>query len=275
MHKLSVSNIAWSGPDEVVFSLLQAIGVEGVEIAPTKLAPWDVLEEAHFLKYRDKCAQFGLLISSFQAIFFGRPELQLLGDAAQFKDFTKHFRRILRYAEVAGASCLVFGAPKNRLLLSLSLESAFDLAVTRLESLATVAWEYGVRIAIEPVPHIYGGEFLTRYADVLRLVKAVNRPGVSINLDTACVWSAGDSISEAIYDSRDSFCHFHVSQQMLGSFEHPDPRHLEAAMALSSIDYPAWVCIEMKQNDDLRKNIEDAVCFTKAVYFSDDHLQLC
>lgn len=268
MYKLSISNIAWSEAEDTIFASLQAHGVQGVEIAPTKLASWDLMNESHFEMYREMCSKYELQISSFQAILYGRPELQLLGGKEQFIEFTKHIKRISNYAQLSGAGCLVFGAPKNRLLLNLGLDAAFQLAVDRFRILADVAYANGVRIAIEPVPECYGGDFLTHYNEVLHLVQTANHPGLSVHLDTACIWLADNSISEAIYNSQGSFCHFHVSEKSLGTFDNPDPRHVEAAKALISINYPAWICIEMKQGDNVLSDIEHAVSYVKSIYLN-------
>ena len=67
--RLSVSNLAWpADSDSAALDLLARLGVQGVEVAPTRLAPWESITRPQLADYRHKLGSFGLRASSLQAI---------------------------------------------------------------------------------------------------------------------------------------------------------------------------------------------------------------
>ncbi|OYY73981.1 MAG: hypothetical protein B7Y40_06920 [Gammaproteobacteria bacterium 28-57-27] len=267
MAKLAISNIAWTGHNEQVFDLLAKLGVSGVEVAPGKVANgWDDLSVLKIRAYREQCANFGLSIPSFQAFLFGKPHFQLLGGEDVFEAMLEHVSFVAELAAEAGAGVLVYGAPKSRLLLGYGLAEAEALAIERLKKLAAVCASHGVSIGLEAVPSAYAGEFITSFTDSLRIVKAVNSPGLVLHLDTGCTWLNGDNVSLAIEQTSDLIRHFHISQPQLLDFSEPAPYHIEAAKALRERGYSHWCCIEMLESKSPLAAIEQAVNYVKSVY---------
>src|ERR1700753_4158891 len=109
MRKISVSNLAWAPNLEgTVFARVQASGVRGVEVAPTRIAPWDGLTETAITEYRRRIEDAGLEVSSLQAIVYGRPDLQLLGSPESFAGLRDHMSLVANLAALLGAGVLVF-----------------------------------------------------------------------------------------------------------------------------------------------------------------------
>ena len=103
MISLSVSSLAWPADREAeAFQRLTALGVTGVEIAPTRLAPWDALTPSILADYRHRIETAGLKVSSLQAILFGRDDVHLLRDAAAFARLQDHIRRVSEIAATLG-----------------------------------------------------------------------------------------------------------------------------------------------------------------------------
>jgi sugar phosphate isomerase/epimerase len=269
MMRLAVSNLAWPGElDRMAFEHLARLGVSGLEVAPTRLAGWEELTRPRLLEYRDRAAGHGLSVSSLQAILFGRNELHLLGDAASFDALCTHMRHVSDIATMLGAQVLVFGAPRNRLRGGMETQAAWDLACERFALLGEITAAAGVVIGIEPVPSVYGADFLVSWDDVLRMVAAVDSPGVRVHLDTGCVLLGGGSIGEAIAAAGPLLAHFHAAQPQLGDFAAPAGNHVEAARVLRSGGYDRWVAIEMReQAEDPIGSIETAVHFVRKIYF--------
>jgi sugar phosphate isomerase/epimerase len=185
--RLAVSNLAWpSRQEDAAYELLASLGVPGVEVAPTRLGPWNALPVARLAEHRAKLAAAGLVVGSLQAIFYGRIEPQLLGDASAFRLMHEHMRLVAGIAAALGATTLVFGSPRNRLRGEMSVEHAGELARERLYLLGDVVMDAGAVLAIEPVPAAYGGDFLGSWREVLHIVQDVNHPGVRVQtrLDT-------------------------------------------------------------------------------------------
>lgn len=265
--KLAVSNIAWSGDHEKTLAQIAALGVQGVEVAPGKVTGgWDSLDIKAMHNYRTLCEDHGLSIPSFQAFLFGKPHLQLLGEPQVFDQLVEHMQFVAELAATAGASILVFGAPKNRLLLGRELADAETLLVERLGVLAEHCAAQGVSIGLEAVPAIYGGEIITSYADSLRIVQSINSPGLVLHLDTGCTWLNGDDIATAIDIAGPWIRHFHISQPQLSDFSEPALYHLTAAKKLRELEYGHWLCIEIREADHPMIAVEQAVGFVQSVY---------
>lgn len=265
---LAVSNLAWPQVhDEIALRLLSKLGVQGVEVAPTRLASWENLSVARLAAYRQLLAGHGLVVSSLQAVLYGLPELQLLGEASVFSAMLEHFRRIFEIAAALQATVLVFGAPRNRLAGTMAADVAWALARERLRLVGETATASGIIIGVEPVPRVYGGDFLTSWQDVLRMTQEVQSPGVRVHLDTGCVSLGGGDITAAINACAPQLTHFHAAQPQLGAFDTPSIAHADAASALRSTDYQGWVAIEMlEQRDGPLRALETAVRFVAHTY---------
>jgi sugar phosphate isomerase/epimerase len=263
---IAVSNLAWPPAMEAeALALLSANGVEGVEVAPTRIAPWENLDAPLLDDYRRRINDAGLAVSSLQAILFGRPDLQLLDENPQ--PLADHFSRVVRIASALGARVLVFGAPRNRLPGNLSTEAAFARARERLAELGRVAADAGVILGVEPVPASYQGEFLMTWQEVRTMVAAVDHPGVGVHLDTACVKLGGGSIGEAITACAPVLCHFHIAEPALASFEQPVADHSAAALALAAVGYDRWRSVEMREAAaDPLDCLAQAIGFSRAAY---------
>lgn len=268
MAKLAVSNLAWSDNNSFIFKSLAEIGVQGVEVAPTKIAPWNKLTTNAMLEYRRLVNDYGMDISSFQAFLFNKPELQLLSDDSSFQSFIDHMSFVFELAEVSGASVLVFGAPKNRLLLDHTYESALELALLRLTRLAELAVQHSVVIGLEAVPIAYNNQFITSYHESLFIVKTVSHPGLVFHLDIGCTFLEGDDVTKAIMDAGSDLRHFHISQPRLVGFSEPENYHKYASSALQKITYDGWLCVEMLENNLIStSDLISSLSFVKRNYF--------
>ncbi len=264
-RRLGVSNLAWPAEAEAeALALLAARGAHGVEVAPTRIAPWDELTAQRLSSFRQGCERAGLSVSSLQAIFYLRPEASLLGDAAGFAAMAEHVRRVAGIAHALGAGVAVFGAPNSRLRGALSPAEAMQRGAERLHRLGALAEAGALTLAIEPVPALYGADFLQRACEVVEIVRRTDHPRVRAHLDTACVELGGDDIAGAIREAAPLLAHYHVAEPRLGPFAAPLGHHAEAGAALDAIGYAGWVVIEMRE-------LEDAQAALGAVAVAIDH----
>lgn len=267
MNRLAVSNIAWSGSNSEILSLLASLGVSGIEVAPSKIMDgWTGLDLKTMDAYRRQCEDFGLVIPSFQAFLFNKPELQLLGSFENFEPLRNHVDFVAELAATAGAKILVYGAPRSRLLFGRSLEEVEDLCVDRLGLLAETCAKHHVSLGLEAVPPEYGGEIITSFRDSIRIVGKVNSPSLVLHLDSGCTWLNGDDVEAAISAAGKSIFHFHISQPQLADFSSPAKYHTAAANMLRSIEYSKWCCIEMRETEQPLVSLEQAVIFVKSTY---------
>ncbi len=268
MRRLGVSNLAWPAEAEAAaFALLAERGADGVEVAPTRIAPWDELTPARLATFRHGCEASGLAVSSLQAVFFGRPEAALLDDAPRFEAMCEHTRRLAGIAEALGARVAVFGAPKSRLRGALAEPDAMALAADRLRVLGDIAATGGLAFGMEPVPPVYGADFLNHAAEMIELVRRTGHPAIRAHLDTACVTLGGDDPAVAIHAAAPLLAHYHMAEPELGPFAAPTCDHAAAGRALDQVGYDRWVVIEMKQGEgDGLAAVATAIDFARTHY---------
>jgi len=201
--KLAVSNIAWpSGADEDAFAVLDQHGVAGLEVAPTKLWPKPAeVPPGEVRRYREGVERHGLRVVAAQALLFGRPDLTVFGDAGTREATLEYLGAIVRLCAALGAEALVFGSPKNRRVGGLAPETAWRIAEEFFGRLAEVADRHGTVVVMEANPPEYEADFVTRAAEAAELVRRVNRPGLRLHLDTACMSLAGDDVAGVLDES--------------------------------------------------------------------------
>lgn len=265
---IALTNLAFpAGEEEGLLPGLVDLGLRGLEVAPTRIAPWAELTPDRLAAYRARLVDMGLAIPSIQSIFFGVDGAALLGERASFERMRDHLRPAARIADALGAHVAVFGSPGQRKLNGLGEEEAFALGAERLRECAEVcAEEGGMIIGLEPVPPAYGCEFLNSWQSSLAMVKVVDHPCLRLHLDTGCVLLGEAKIEEAVAEGIDWTAHFQIAEPQLAGFADPVARQAEAAAALRAAGYAGWMSIEMKELPDWRAECARAVRFAAETY---------
>jgi D-psicose/D-tagatose/L-ribulose 3-epimerase len=272
--RLAISNIAWpSGADATVMPLLHTHGVEGVELALTKVWPEPLAVSADEVRaYREGWEKQGLRIVALQALLFGKPHLTLFGSEQARGQMRDYLTRMIERAGLLGARVLVFGSPKNRLRHGQSPAEAWAIAVPFFRELGGIARRHGVCFCIEPNPPAYGCDFVTTVAEGIELVDAVADDGFGLHLDTAGMSLAGDPPMASILAAGNRCQHFHVSSPFLAEVDGATVTHNEFAQALREADYQSWLSIEMgeaKETGAWAAAVERSLAFVRAAYALD------
>lgn len=253
--KLGLSNLSYAGDlSDSDLKLMAELGFSGIEVAPTRIAPWSDLGTEKIRAFKTSLASAGFTVPSLQAIFLGVDGLQLLGDHSSFERMIAHMHVVGRIAEEFGARIAVFGAPRQRTRGTLTEEAAFQLGIDRLSKLADTSSKFGLTIALEPVPSAYGCDFLNTWQLVKSMVDAVALPGLAVHLDTGCVTLGDGDIGEAVEQCAERLAHFHAAEPHLRDFEYPEAFHQSASYSLHATGYDKWVVIEMLEGNTRTKN---------------------
>jgi sugar phosphate isomerase/epimerase len=247
--KIAVSNIAWpTEQDRTVADAFASAGVEGIEVAPTKIWPSPLeATNAQIDDYRRFWEGHGLPIVAAQALLFGRPELTLFTDRETRRQTLDYLRGIVRLCGRLGAQALVFGSPKNRRAGDRHRAAVWDEAIDFFRQLAQTAAGEGTRVVVEANPREYGADFITHAAEAMRLVRSVDHPGCQLHLDAACMKLADDDPGEVLPHVGDILAHFHASEPFLAPIGQGTVDHARVAQALAAAKYAGWVSIEMRQ----------------------------
>ena len=241
-------------------------GVQGVEVAPTRIADWNALDAAAVGAYRRQVEGAGLVVCSLQAILFGRPGDRLLDDATAFRSLAEHMRRVADVAHGLGAGVAVLGAPGNRMRGAMPMADAELLAAERLHVLGGIAAAAGLVIGLEPVPPQYGADFMLRAADVRRVVALCGHGAIRTHLDSACVMLGGDAIGAEVAATGAALAHYHIAEPGLGPFDAPVCAHDEAAAALAGTGYAGWAVVEMREQPSGLAAVDVTVRFARHTY---------
>jgi len=267
--RLSVSNIGWgSAPDDpAVLELLRDRGVEGIDVAPTRLWPgWEGASLASAEAWRAKLEDAGFVVPAAQSLLYQRPELTLFGDEAGRRALVEHIVWVASLLEALGGVSLVFGSPKLRDPGGMDPAAAFARARETFREIGDRVAELGTCLCIEPNPPVYGCTFVNTSAEGRALVEAVDSPGFGLHLDASGCRLAGEDPAQAVRDSVGWIQHMHASEPQLGSFEAPVVDHAGVGAALAEVGYDRWLSIEMRPHEPALERLAEAVDHVTRAY---------
>jgi len=240
--KIAISNIAWEDDDEKMLDTLCQMGIEGLEIAPTRLImnnPYDYLDEASALSTKIR-ERYNLTIPSMQSIWFGRNE-QLFKSEIEQQCLIAYTEKAIAFASAIQCKSLVFGNPKLRNYH----EGGLNNAETFFRTIADMAQEKGVVIALEATPTLYGTNFMTRTSEAISFIKHLAHPALKLNLDIGTMITNNEDPIKVIRGNVDLIQHVHISEPFLNIIK-PRTIHGFVLSLLASGDYRNYISIEMK-----------------------------
>lgn len=257
---IAISNIAWRRDEEgEAAKLLQRMGIQGVEVAPSKIGPEPaLLGDDEIRRYRAFWNELGIEIVSMQALLFGQDHLALFHSDAERDEMLRYLERIIRIGGALGAKALVFGSPKNRRKGPLSDAEARAIAVPFFRAAGKIAAEFNTCLCIEPNPPVYGCDWITSASAALELVDEVDQPGFGLHLDAAALHLAGEG-PDTIRRCGAKIRHFHASQpQLVAVRAGGEVDHATFADTLRELEYERWVSIEMREQPAGESNLAAA-----------------
>lgn len=241
--KLSISNIAWSVEhDFEMYRFLQQEGIDGLEIAPTRIFPnnpYCNLEEAQKWA-KNLYEQYGLVVPSMQSIWYGHTE-KIFGSIEERKILVDYTKKAINFAEAIGCRNLVFGNPKNR--DTDDVTSVISVAIDFFKEIGDYAFEHNTIIALEPNPTIYNTHFMNYTEQAVDMAYKVSSNGIKVNIDLGTIIHNGEDISY-LKQIPDYINHIHISEPHLNLIEQRD-LHVKLFAVLEDIKYDGFVSIEM------------------------------
>ncbi len=243
--------------------LAKAAGFDAVEIAPIQaFGRWDdVAEKA--CRLRDSLLQHGLVCSALQGILHDTDDVALFGSDAARDRLQRHLEAVARLAGLLGAGACVFGAPKLRDPGARSAGAAWDIAVATLRRAGPAFAAAGSTLAFEANARQYGCRFVTTTAEAVRLVSAVDTPGIGLQIDTGTILLEGEPPA-VLLGAAPIAVHAHVSERDLRPPGTDD--HAALAAALRDSGYAGSLSIEMTCVPAWRSALRTASAFVRRAY---------
>lgn len=245
--RIAISNLAWNvSDDEQVASLLNAYGIDAIDVAPGKyFHDFETLSASEISRVRDWWADRGIAIVGMQALLFGTTGLNMFGPDDVQIAMLAHFDKICRIGAGLGATKLVFGSPKNRDRSVLSDEQTQNIAVAFFRRLGDIALRHGVMICLEPNPPRYGANFMTNSTETAKIVMDVSRSTIRMQLDTGAITINGEDPCQIIKEYGALIGHVHASEPGLVVLGNGKTDHGKVASALWKYLPDQIVSIEM------------------------------
>jgi D-psicose/D-tagatose/L-ribulose 3-epimerase len=209
---LGVSSIAWAPEESAdVAKVLAKAGIAFIDIAPTQFTTWGADDASAKLRdTRNFWNDHGLEIRGFQSLLFGAGDWNIF-DPTSWPSLLGHFELVFDYAEVTGATKLVFGSPRNRLKGELSETDANEIALDFFSKLADSAAAKNLTILLEPNPKEYGCDFLTTTTEALVFAKSLDHLALRVQLDLGTCLYAGEDPVALTRDHEAYFGYVHLS----------------------------------------------------------------
>ena len=252
--KLSISNIAWAKEhDNEMYRFLQQEGIQGLEIAPTRIfpdAPYEHLPQAA-LWAQELQNTYDLSISSMQSIWFKRSE-NIFRSAQERQALLNYTKQAIDFASAIHCNNLVFGCPRNR---SMDEHAKRSDAISFFHELGEYALSRNTVLALEPNPPIYNTNFINTTAEAIAMIQEVSSQGFLLNLDLGTMIYNEESL-DIVAENLACINHIHISEPGLALITHRD-LHRDLAAVISS-QYPNYVSVEMGLQNDLSQ-IKDTI----------------
>ena len=168
---LVVSNLAWNYDNtNNILKLLKRYHINNLEVALTKTAPWNDLEN-HVDSMIEKPCKY----VSCQSILFNTG-IQIFESPDAFVD---HYRRVAGVCNKLGIKTVVFGSPKQRHTLG----KPISFIIPYFKQIAAISRENNLLFCIEPNATEYGCTWLTTISQVVDFLKELDEDVVRLNFD--------------------------------------------------------------------------------------------
>ncbi|NQU57205.1 MAG: sugar phosphate isomerase/epimerase [Rhodospirillales bacterium] len=225
---------------------LPEMGFDGIEIAPSRVwkDTWHGLRPADVEAYRKTVDAAGLSVIGLHSLFFDHPELGMFRGAdirEQTLNFLVHLSGLCRDL---GGRTLIYGSKTARPRGALSLDEAHEEAVDFMGELCLRIKEHGTCFCFEPL-EIDVADFINSAHESLAIVKAVNDPGIGVQLDAKALVANNEASPDIFAATRDYLVHFHANEPGLGVLgTSGDVDHAQLGRYLRDVGYDGYVSNE-------------------------------
>jgi sugar phosphate isomerase/epimerase len=207
----------WSWADTV--RVTAEAGYDGVEIAPFTLAESVTdISAAERATLRRQAEDAGIAVAGLHWLFVSPKGLHATtDDAATRQRTTAYFKELIRFCGDLGGEVMVVGSPQQRdVQPGVAYETAWGRFVDMIEACVDLAAERQVTLCMESIPTDQGN-FCTRLAEAVRMVKQVNHPSFQTMWDVHNAHEEQDPLPDLVRRNVPYIKHVHV-QEMDGSY---------------------------------------------------------
>ncbi len=230
-----------------VCRFVKQAGYDGLEVAPFTLAPriTDVTADQR-AALRRQAEEAEVKILGLHWLLAKTEGLHLTSPDRAVRERTGVY--LVALAEACrdlGGNLMVFGSPKQRLLLSgVSRKQAFDWAAETFRQRLPAIADLGVTICMEPLSPAET-DFVNTCDEALQLAGRVDHPNFVLHLDVKAMSSEPTPVTELIRRHGSAAGHFHANDANLRGPGFGDTDFVPIFQALHDAGYARWVSVEV------------------------------
>ena len=154
-------------------------------------------------------------IHGMQSILYGYEDLNIFNSESDRNKLIAVIRNIGKIAKKLDVKFITFGCPKNRFR---SKNQSIELAVNFFKKVSQNLPK-DLDLCIEPIPKIYGNNFLINTIAVFNFLKKVNKKNILCQLDMSAIKINKESLNN-ILKFKKFIGHIHISDNNLGKIEY-------------------------------------------------------
>jgi sugar phosphate isomerase/epimerase len=269
--RLGISNIAWENPHDIdVLQWIKDFGIHFLEVAPGKtFVPNGVQDSVQIEDFCKLVEEFDIKVFAFQALLFGEGELSLFVDNASRNRLKSKLVSIIELAGKVGVENLVFGSPATR--KTVHSGSPIEMAIARefFIEIALISGNQSTRFSIEPVPALFGSDFLTTTSDCHDFISSINKPALCVHLDTSAMMINNEDYGQLLPTIINDNYHIHISNPGLLPLTASEfiPFHKEFRDFISEFAPDKILSLEMKQCE--KKELKESMKIFREIYGSE------
>jgi sugar phosphate isomerase/epimerase len=230
-----------------VCRFVNAVGYEGLEVAPFTLAPsiTDVTPQQR-ADLRLQADDAGVEILGLHWLLAKTEGLYLTSPDAAVRSRTAAYLGSLAEAcHAMGGTIMVFGSPKQRSLLpGVSSDQAYEWAAETFRAALPAIADCGVTLCMEPLSPAET-DFVNTCADAVRLGEMVNHRNFALHLDVKAMSSEPTPVPDLIRTFGKRAGHFHANDANLRGPGFGSVDFVPIFRALGEAGYAGWVSVEV------------------------------
>ena len=227
-----VSNLAWNNDEEAI-KILDKYNVKYIEIAPTKICPWDELTTQKLKEYEAKMGR--KIISVQSALYNTNLNVTKKEDSEKV---IQHFYKLIKICGEVNIPKIVFGSPKGRLVNNKEDKEVF---MNNFKQINEICKEHKVFMCLEHNSKKYGCNFMTTVTETIEIIKELDCNFIKLHIDSGNLFMEEEDI-DIISDSIQYLESFHISDKKLGLIQ--DKHHEDVADILQYINYNKYITLE-------------------------------